>query len=201
MLWGPQLTVSWGSRGPLCSHPTAVRTGLASLETLGAGRGPRCLLPSAPWPRRPDEASVHPLGHGLQLRSGAARRSPGPPGLHQGKNTPAGPRPLCTNKSARPRDSGLCLSWHLHPREPATHPGHSPPQRAAAVGQPPGLLRTPGGRARAATVWVGVRVRRPCTDSPENAPEHGGSGQIGPGQDFSPSFEASGSDHTHLSAP
>lgn len=134
-----------------------------------------------------------------QIRS--CQEEPRSSRLHQGKNTPAGPRPLCTNKSARPRDSGLCLSWHLHPREPATHPGHSPPQRAVAVGQPPGLLRTPGGRARAATAWVGVRVRRPCTDSPENAPEHGGSGQIGPGQDFSPSFEASGSDHTHLSAP
>lgn len=151
-----------GVPGVLCAvTPTAVRPGLAQLETLGAGRGPRCLLPSAPRPRWPGEASVHPLGRGLQLRSGAARRSPSPPGLHQGENTPAGPRPLCTNKSARPRDSGLCLSWHLRPREPATHPGHSPPQRAAAVGQPPGLLRTPGGRVRAATAWVRVRVRRP----------------------------------------
>ena len=135
-----------------------------------------------------DEASVHPLAHRLQLRSGAARRNPGPPGLHQGKNTPAGPRPLCTNKSARPRDSGLCLSWHLRPREPATHPGRSPPQRAAAVRQPPGRLRTPGGRARATTARVGVRVLCPCTDFPENAPERGGSGQSGPGQASAPAL-------------
>ena len=169
--------------------PHSHQDGASPAGDPGSGRGSPapaalCSLAGAGL----DEASVHPLAHGLQLRSGAARRNPGPPGLHQGKNTPAGPRPLCTNKSARPRDSGLCLSWHLRPREPATHPGRSPPQRAAAVRQPPGRLRTPGGRARAATAWVGVRVLCPCTDFPENAPEHGGSGQSGPGQASAPAL-------------
>ena len=133
--------------------------GAGPLETLGAGGDPRRLLRSTARPRRPEPAWSRPLStalaHGLQLRSGAAQRSPSPPGLHQGKNTPAGPHPLCTNKSARPQDSGLCLSWHLCPKEPATHPGHSPPQSAAAVGRLTGRLRTRAGGARAATSWSG----------------------------------------------
>lgn len=167
--WGPKPSFL-GLLGSSLQSPHSRQDGAGPSGDPGSRRGspaPAALCSQATAARASlDEASVHRPAHGLQLRSGAAQRSPGPPGLHQGKNTPAGRHPLCTNKSARPRDSGLCLSWHLCPREPAAHPGRSPPQRAAAVGRLPGRLRTRGGRARAATAWVRVRAQLPCPSLP-----------------------------------
>ena len=74
LFWSPKLTVSWGSRGPLCSHPIAIRTGPAPLETLGAGGGPRRLLPFAAWPEpawmRPQSTPWHTGSSSGQERPG-----------------------------------------------------------------------------------------------------------------------------------